>query len=80
MSYQVILHLANSEPILAEIEELPGPTDTLIKIKNPTMVDGKDITYIRDDTTTILWPIERINFLEVVSEEENEKIFGFVRE
>jgi len=80
MSYQVILHLANSEPILAEIEELPGPSDTLIKIKNPTMVDGKDITYIRDDTTTIIWPIERINFLEVISEEENEKIFGFVRE
>lgn len=80
MSYQIILHLADSEPILAEIEELPNPADTLINVKNPTMVDGKDINYIRNDTTTVIFPLERINFLEIISEEEDEKIFGFVRE
>lgn len=80
MSYQIIVHIPNSEPIIAEVEELPSLDDTIIKIKNPTYVDGKEIPYIQKETITVYWPVNRISFIEVVTEEKSEKIFGFVRE
>ena len=81
MSILVILHILNSEPILGEIDELPAPTDNILMVHNPRHTDGKDITYIQDDVSTVLWPIEKINFIEIMAgEEEEEDIIGFVRE
>ena len=49
-------------------------------VRNPRRVDGKDLTYLAENVTLVYWPIERMNFIEVLSDEEEEKIFGFVRE
>ncbi len=81
MSKQVILHILNSEPILGEIDELPAPTDNIITLHNPRQIDGKDIAYIQQEVSTVIWPIEKINFIEIIpGEEEEEDIIGFVRE
>lgn len=80
MNYTLILHLLNTDPIMGEADELPGPTDTMILIRNPRRLDGKDLHYIADNVTTVYWPIERLNFIEVLSEGEDEEIIGFVRE
>ena len=81
MSILVILHILNSEPILGEIDELPAPTDNILMVHNPRHIDGKDITYIQEDVSTVIWPIEKINFIEIMAgEEEEEDIIGFVRE
>lgn len=81
MSLQVILHILNSEPILGEIDELPAPTDNILTVHNPRHLDGKDINYIQEDVSTVIWPIEKINFIEIIAgEEEEEDIIGFVRE
>jgi len=81
MSKQIILHILNSEPIVGEIDELPAPTDNIITLHNPRHLDGKDIEYIQEEVSTVIWPIEKINFIEIMSgEEEDEDIIGFVRE
>ena len=81
MPLQVILHILNSEPILGEIDELPAPTDNILKVHNPRHLDGKDINYIQEEVSTVIWPIEKINFIEIMAgEEEEEEIIGFVRE
>lgn len=81
MSKQVILHILNSEPILGEIDEFPAPTDNILTVHNPRHLDGKDINYIQDQVSIVIWPIEKINFIEVMpGEEEDEDIIGFVRE
>lgn len=81
MSKLVILHILNSEPILGEIDELPTPTDNIITVHNPRQIDGKDIKYLQEQVTTVIWPIEKINFIEIMpGEEEEEDIIGFVRE
>ena len=81
MSITVIIHLQNSEPILAEIDELPAPADNTITLRNPRHIDGKDINYIQEQVSTVIWPIEKINFIEIMpGEEEDEDIIGFVRE
>lgn len=81
MSILVILHILNSEPIMGEIDELPAPSDNIIALHNPRHIDGKDINYIQEQVSTVIWPIEKINFIEIMpGEEEEEDIIGFVRE
>lgn len=80
MSTTVILHITNEDPIVGEIEEIPSPTDKVLIVKNPRKRDGKDLHYIDSDVTTVIWPWDRINFLEILPSEEEERIIGFVRE
>ncbi len=76
----VIVHLANEEPFLAEVEDLPGPTDTIIYCINPRKRDGKDLHYVAPDVTTIVIPWWRVNFLEIMPSGEEEEIIAFYRD
>lgn len=76
----IILHIMNEDPVLGEVDSVPLPTDSLIIIKNPRKRDGKDLHYLEPNVTTAIWPITRINFLEVLSTGEEEEIITFVRE
>ena len=80
MAITVIVHIANEDPIIGEVEEMPTLTDTMIIIANPRKRDGKDLHYLDSDVTTVIWPWNRITFLEILPSEEEEKIIGFVRE
>lgn len=80
MSFSLIVHISNADPVIGEVEELPRPVDTMIILNNPRRLDGKDVPYLAENATTVMWPIERLNFIEVLSEKEDEEIFGFVRE
>jgi len=78
--YTLILHIYNADPVVGEVEELPSPTDNLIKISNPRTRDGKDLPYLAENVMTVLWPLDKLHFIEVLSEKEEEEIIGFVRE
>ncbi len=80
MPYSVVLHLSGEEPILAEVEELPKPTDVVIAVNNPRRLDGKDLHYLAEDVITVIWPLAKLNFIEVLPSKEEEEIIGFVRE
>ena len=73
MSKLVILHILNSEPILGEIDELPAPTDNIITVHNPRHIDGKDVEYIQDQVATVIWPLEKINFIEIMPGEDDDE-------
>jgi len=66
--------------VVGEVEELPSTTDTLIIINNPHMRDGKDVPYLAESATTVFWPVDKLNFIEVLAGKEEEEIIGFVRE
>jgi len=80
VSYTLVLHIQNIDPVVGETDELPSPSDTMVVVKNPRRLDGKDIHYLAENVLTVYWPLERINFIEVLSEGEEEEIIGFVRE
>lgn len=80
MSFTLIIHVMNEEPVVGEVEELPASGDNLIAVRNPRRLDGKDIPYLADNVTTVYWPVSRINFVEIISGREEEEIIGFVRE
>ncbi|HEX7555030.1 MAG TPA: hypothetical protein VF338_00290 [Leptolinea sp.] len=76
----VILHISNEDPVLGEMDDVPGITDTLVMIKNPRKRDGKDIAHLDPNVLTVIWPLSRINFIEVLPSGEEEEIITHVRE
>jgi len=43
-------------------------------------LDGKDLIYLAENVVTVYWPLDRVNFIEVMPTEAEEAIIGFVRE
>ena len=80
MAIEIILHISNTDPILGELDELPKSDDTLIKVTNPRFRDGRDLNYIQQGVVTVFWPVFQVSFIEVLSSEKEDQIFGFVRE
>jgi hypothetical protein len=76
----IILHFLNEDPVLCEIEKLPTETDTLVHVKSPRRRDGKDLLYLEANVTEVIWPLARVNFIEIIPSGEEEEIISFVRE
>lgn len=76
----VILHIQNEDPIVGEMDALPATSDSIIVVKNPRRRDGKDISYINTSVSTVIWPISRVSFIEVMTSGEEEEIITHVRE
>ena len=76
----LLLHIQNEEPILGEVDALPSPADVTVIVKNPRRRDGKDVHYLDASVTTVMWPMSRINFIEVMPSGDEEEIISFIRE
>jgi hypothetical protein len=80
MPYSVIVHIAGEPSVVGEVDDLPKSTDTLIVLSNPRLRDGKDVHYIEPNVTKVIWPLSKISLIEVLENEEEESLIGFVRE
>ena len=76
----ILIHLANDEPILAEVEKLPDVVDQAIYCVNPRKRDGKDLHYVMGEVQTIIVPWWRINFIEIMPSGDEEEIVAFYRD
>jgi hypothetical protein len=76
----IVLHLSNEDPIVGEIDAFPSASDTTIMVKNPRRRDGKDIAYLDASITSVIFPMHRVSFIEVVASEGEEEIITHVRE
>ena len=80
MPITIQIHVINEDPIVAEVEGLPEAHDTLIIANNPRLRDGKDVRFLLQNVTTLILPVGRIHFIQVLPSSEEEKVIGFVRE
>jgi hypothetical protein len=80
MPITVLVHLSGEDPIVGEVEGVPGPSDVSVTVNNPRRRDGKDLAYVQGNVVTVVWPMHRINFIEIMPTSEEEKLIGFVRE
>jgi hypothetical protein len=76
----IILHISNEEPVLGEVDEMPTPTDTMLIVKNPRRRDGKDIPSIDASVNTVIYPVHRMTFIEILPGAADDDIITFVRE
>jgi len=76
----VLIHISNEDPIQGEVDNLPGTADQSILVKNPRRRDGKDLHYLQASVTSVIWPMSRIAFIEIIPGNDEEQIISFVRE
>jgi hypothetical protein len=80
MAYRLQVHIANDDPVVLDVEELPDPTDQFLIGSNPQRRDGKDVPYILREVNQVIFPMWRINFIQVLPSEQEEDVITFVRE
>ena len=80
MAYTIILHIPGDLPVLGEVDELPKPTDINVIVANPRQRDGKDLHYLEANVVKVIFPLYRVNLIEILESQEEDKIIGFVRE
>jgi hypothetical protein len=80
MAITVQIHIVNEEPIVCEVEALPSAHDTLVTAVNPRLRDGKDVRFLAPNVTTLILPVSRMNFIQVLPSGEEERVVGFVRD
>jgi len=76
----VVVHMLNEDPVMGDVDELPQRTDTVLYVRNPRRRDGKDLPYLEANVTTVMWPMARVSFIEIMPGSEDDKIVSFVRE
>lgn len=80
MSHTLLFHLHNDDPIVGEVDELPGRLDQMITITNPRRKDGKDLHYLENNVVTIILPVVRITFIELIPSATEDEIISFVKD
>lgn len=81
MAKVVIIHVVGEDPIWAEVEELPKPTDQFLEFTNPKRRDGKALAYVTTGAKSFMFPWHRLSFVEVMTTEaEREEVVEFFRE
>lgn len=80
MAVEVIIHLQNEDPVLAELDELPDPTHQCIFVNNPRRRDGRQLHYVTEGATSFIFPWTRITFIEVMGDEEAGEVIEFFRD
>ena len=80
MSLEVIIHLHNEDPVLAEVESLPDPTHQFLYVTNPRRRDGRSLHYVTEGATSFIFPWTRITFVEIMEAEAAKEVVEFFRE
>jgi hypothetical protein len=80
MAIEVIIHLHNEDPVLAEMEELPDPTHQFLYISNPRRRDGRSLHYVTEGATSFIFPWTRITFVEIMQADEDREVIEFFRD
>ena len=81
MSITCIIHIAGSDVIVGELDELPDPTANYIVFTNVRQRDGKPVVFIDREATRVLFPWHKISFLETLpSDEDHEEVDFFFRD
>jgi hypothetical protein len=81
MARNVIIHLMNEDPIMAEMEELPGPNATNIAFTNPRKRDGHQVAWATPGAKLFIFSMSRVYFIELMtSAEEIDSVVGIWRD
>jgi hypothetical protein len=77
----VIIHFANEDPVLADMEDMPDPSAIYVTCLNPRRRDGKALHYVDAQAVSFLFPWSRITFIELLPVEgAREEIIEFFRD
>jgi hypothetical protein len=65
MIRNAVVHLTGQQPVVADLEQMPLPTDIGIVCTNVRYADGKKPNFINHTESTFLFPMAHIFFIEI---------------
>jgi len=65
----VVIHVSNEQPLLADLFSVPSPADVGLVCTNIRMIDGKKPIFIDRTDSTFFFPNLHIRFLEIPNAE-----------
>jgi hypothetical protein len=71
----LLVHIANSEPVKVDVEELPTPKDIMIIGRNPRDRKDREVEWLDEGVTTVMLPWSRINLIQVMPDPSSEAEF-----
>jgi hypothetical protein len=71
----IVVHINNAEPVKLDVEELPKVTDNCIVGRNPRLKNDKEIDWVDEGVTQVIFPWHRINYIQVWPTGEEELDF-----
>ena len=61
----VILHMNNEQPLMADLYEEPGPGDVGLRCTNLRMMNGKRPVFVDDVRSIFFFPYLHVRFVEI---------------
>jgi len=65
MIRNVVIHITNEQPLLADLYRMPEPTDVALVCTNVRAMSGGRPSFIHDSAATFIFPFIHIRFVEV---------------
>ena len=66
MIRDVVLHMNNEQPLMADLFELPDATTALLRCTNLRMMNGKRPVFADDIESIFFFPMLHLRFIEVL--------------
>jgi hypothetical protein len=60
-----VIHMSNEQPLLADLFEVPSPSDQGLVCTNLRSLDGKRPLFADDVRSTFFFPYQHIRFVEI---------------
>jgi hypothetical protein len=71
----LLIHIANSEPLKIDVEELPKPSDVMVIGRNPRDRKDREAEWLDEGVTTVMFPWSRINLIQVLPDPDEKRDF-----
>ena len=62
-----VIHIANEQPLLADLYEMPTAADVSLVCTNIRMLDGKKPIFVDHSNSVFVFPYATIRFLELMA-------------
>ena len=62
-----VIHIANEQPLVADLYDMPGSLDVSLVCTNVRMLDGKKPVFIDRSNSVFVFPYVTIRFIEILA-------------
>ena len=67
MIRNVVIHIANEQPLVADLYDMPTASDVSLVCTNIRMLDGKKPVFVDHSGSVFVFPYQTIRFLELMA-------------
>ena len=67
MIRNAVIHIANEQPLLADLFDMPTATDVSLVCTNIRMLDGKKPVFVDRSNSVFVFPYLHIRFIEILA-------------